>query len=152
MKSKITNNIHVLAVELFKALPTSKRWVIIISFEVQAFCGVKRPSVPQIQMLLPEDDVDWLQPWGYVGLGDLGRVGLQQVRLGGLDVRDRRGQTLPQTQQVVNTVGGKLPVLKAGAVRRKGEQRVPAISWATRGAMSLVWSISCFAARLTHNL
>lgn len=34
------------------------------------------------------------------------------MRFGGFDVWDRRCQTLPQTQQVVNTVGGKLPVLK----------------------------------------
>ena len=39
------------------------------------------------------------------------------MRLGGFNVRNRRCQTLPQTQQVVNTVGGKLPVLPQ---RRRG--------------------------------
>lgn len=53
-----------------------------------------------------------LQPRGDVGLGDLRGVGLQEVRFGGFDVRDRCCQTLPEAQQVVNTVGCKLPVLK----------------------------------------
>ena len=52
-----------------------------------------------------------LESRGDVGLGDLGRVGLQQVRLGGFDVGHRRRQPLPQTQQVVDAVWGKLPVL-----------------------------------------
>lgn len=56
--------------------------------------------------------MDRLQPGGDVGLGDLRGVGLQQMRFGGFDVRDRCCQTLPEAQQVVNTVGGKLPVLK----------------------------------------
>lgn len=62
-------------------------------------------------MTSPENDVDRLQPGGDVRLGDLWGVGLQQVRFGGFYVRDRRCQSLPEAQQVVNTVGGKLPVL-----------------------------------------
>lgn len=65
----------------------------------------------RLQTSSPENDVDRLKPWGDVGLGDLWSVGLQQMRFGGFDIRDRCCQTLPQTQQVVNTVGGKLPVL-----------------------------------------
>lgn len=45
------------------------------------------------------------------------------MRLGGFNVRNRRCQTLPQTQQVVNTVGGKLPVLPHRR-RGAGEQQV----------------------------
>lgn len=45
------------------------------------------------------------------------------MRLGGLDVGDRGGQTLPQTQQVVNTVGGKLPVLREEGGKEVGEDR-----------------------------
>lgn len=68
-------------------------------------------------MSSPEDDVDRLQPWGDVGLCDLWSVGLKQMRLGGFHIWDWCCQTLPQTQQVVNTVWGKLPVLTS---RKRG--------------------------------
>lgn len=60
----------------------------------------------------PEDDVDRLEPGRDVGLGDLRSVRLQQMGLRGFNVRDRRCQALPEAQQVVNTVGGELPVLR----------------------------------------
>lgn len=63
------------------------------------------------RVISPQDDVDRLQPGGDVGLGDLRGVGLQQVRFCGFNVRDRGCQTLPEAQQVVNTVGSELPVL-----------------------------------------
>lgn len=58
--------------------------------------------------------MDRLEPGRDVGLGDLWSVRLQQMGLRGFNVRDRRCQALPQAQQVVNTVGGKLPVLQTG--------------------------------------
>lgn len=71
-------------------------------------------------LFLPQDDVDRLQPGGDVSFGDLWGVGFEHVRLCGLHVGHRRGQALPQAQQVVNTVGSKLPVL-AAAKRERGE-------------------------------
>lgn len=46
-----------------------------------------------------------------VGLGHLRGVGLQHVGLCGFYIRDRCCQSLPQAQQIVHAVGGKLPVL-----------------------------------------
>lgn len=63
--------------------------------------------------------MDRLQPRCDVGFCDFRSVGLQQMRLGGFDVRDRRRQALPQTQQVVNAVGGELPVLTDGREERQ---------------------------------
>ena len=58
---------------------------------------------------VPDNHSHGLQPGRYVSVSDFGRVGLQQVRLRGLDVGDAGDHPLPEAEQVVDGVGRELP-------------------------------------------
>jgi len=60
----------------------------------------------------PENDCDVVQPGHDVRLVDFRSVRLQQVWLGSLYIRHRRDHALPQTEQVVQTVGWEMIHLK----------------------------------------
>lgn len=66
------------------------------------------------QNILPQYDVDGLQPGGDVCFGNLWGVRLQHVWLGGFNVGNRCCQTLPQAEEIVHAVRSKLPVLPKG--------------------------------------
>ena len=91
-----------------------------------------RPSLYLIQLLLyhsrivqwilqsvSEDGADSFQSGGDVGLGHLRGVNLKQVRLCGFDVRHRCHHALPQGEEIMNTIGSKLPYLQERQIRNK---------------------------------
>lgn len=94
-------------------LPPFARWPpALLNRRGNTVNSMKTIQRQKVQWMLPEDDMDRLEPRCDVGLSDLWSVRLQQMRLSGFNIGDRGCQTLPQTQQVVNTVRGKLPVLR----------------------------------------
>lgn len=66
----------------------------------------------RLPVSLPQYDVHRFQTGRDVGFGDFRSVRFQHVGLCGFHVRHRGCQPLPQAQEIVNTIWGKLPVLR----------------------------------------
>lgn len=80
-------------------------------FEVEkAAFAVWRNPIYNLKFLhLPDDGSNGLQPWGYVCLSHLWRVGLEKMGLCSFNIGNTRYHSLPQAQKVMYWVRCKLP-------------------------------------------